>query len=80
MAHSLFIHTLERAMTYGVTDPRAIERIAVYLLRDELFDASFPESPAKFQNRDSYREGRLSADPDLSVYQKLLDIPETDTP
>lgn len=80
MAHSLFIHTLERAMTYGVTAPRAIERIAVYLLRDELFDASFPESPAKFQNRDSYREGRLSADPDLSVYQKLLDIPETDTP
>lgn len=76
MALSLFIHTIERATTYGVTDPRAIERIAVFLLRDELFDAAFPESPAKFQNRDLYREGRLSADPDLSVYQRMLD----DTP
>ena len=73
MALSLFIHTIERATTYGVTDPRAIERIAVFLLRDELFDAAFPESPAKFQNRDLYREGRLSADPDLSVYQRMLD-------
>ena len=73
MALSLFIHTIERATTYGVTDLRAVERIAVFLLRDELFDAAFPESPAKFQNRDIYREGRLSADPDLSVYQRLLD-------
>lgn len=78
MARALFIHTIERALNYGVTDPVAIERIAVFLLRDELFDAALPETPSKYQGRDVYREGRLSADPDLSIYQDLLNTPPGD--
>lgn len=73
MARTLFIQTVTRAATYRVSDIKAIERIALFLMRDELFDAGLPEAPAKFQNRELYRQGRLSADPDLSVYQKLLD-------
>jgi len=78
MARHLFIQTIERALAYGVTDPRAIERIAVFLLRDDLFDAALPETPSKFQGRDVYREGRLSAEPDLSIYQDLLNTPPAD--
>lgn len=74
MADTLFIQTLIRATTYRVTDLQAIERIAVFLLRDDLFDVGLPESTAKFQSRDLYREGRLSADPDFSIYQKLLEV------
>lgn len=78
MARTLFIQTIERARAYRVSDPSAIERIAVFLLRDDLFDAALPETPSKYQGRDIYREGRLSADPDLSVYQDLLTTPSAD--
>lgn len=73
MTRPLFIQTMSRATTYRVTDIKAIERIAFFLVRDELFDAGLPTTPSKFQNRDVYRAGRLSADPDLSVYQRLLE-------
>lgn len=76
MAPSLFIQTIERALAYGVSDTAAIERIAVYLLRDALFDTTWQEAPVKFQGRDIYREGRLSADPDLSIYQEMLRLSE----
>jgi hypothetical protein len=73
MTRPLFIQTVCRAATYRVTDIKAVERIAFFLVRDELFDAGLPAQPSKFQNRDVYRAGRLSADPDLSVYQRLLE-------
>lgn len=78
MARTLFVQTIDRAMIYGVSDPAAIERIAIFLLRDDLFDAALPETPSKYQGRDTYREGRLSADPDLSIYQDLLNITDED--
>lgn len=76
IAPTLFIQTIERALAYRVSDTGAIERIAVYLLRDGIFDTSWQEAPLKFQGRDTYREGRLSADPDMSIYQDLLQSSE----
>lgn len=71
---ALFVQTCERAFKYKVTDPRAIERIAIHMLRDCLYETPLPSSDSEFDKRQTYLDGRLSSPPDLSVYQQLLPL------
>jgi hypothetical protein len=68
---SLFVTSIERALKYGVVDIETIQRIVsmyVHQGTDTLPQAEVDES---FRERDAYREGRLTDDPDFSAYDAL---------
>jgi transposase len=72
----LFIKTLDRALKYRIIDIEAIERIASLQLRDGNYQA--PVAPVvqihqDFEDRESYLEGRLSDEVDLSIYDQMME-------
>ncbi len=68
MTSGLFIRSLERALKYGVTNIETIERIAsLYLdLKDE--DPGHVEVDESFSDRESFLEGEVTDQPDLSIF------------
>lgn len=71
---TLFIKTIKRAMKYGITRIKTIERIALLQLSDGLYEMPVADPEEKFRMRESYLEGRLTDEPDFSIYH--LDWPD----
>lgn len=72
LALPLFIKTVQRALKYRITEMKTIERMAIL----QMTDGSDYEVPGididdQFKDRESYREGRLSGEVDLSIYDKI---------
>ncbi len=73
----LFVRTIERAAKYGVTDLEAIERIAVYLLRDDELGSmseSFADGDPDLENREAYRDGSVTEETDLERYDARMGV------
>ncbi len=69
----LFIETLQRALTYRITDMDTLERIAVLQLKAEGFDPLTPEVDQTFTHRNIYQEGRFADEVDLSRYDQMME-------
>ncbi len=78
MALPLFVKTIERALTYRITDIAILERIAVLLMRGENHELQFVEVDPSLKNRASYLEGRFTDEVDFSYYEKILDNEDDD--
>lgn len=79
MSAPLFIQTLERAGKYRITSIETIERIAVLQMTQGIGPLPLAEVDEAFQARDAYREGFLTEQPDLSIYDQLTNPgPEQD--
>jgi hypothetical protein len=72
VAPQLFIQTIQRAHRYRIMDRDTVERIAIYLMRDNCFEEVAVASD-DYEDREIYREGRLSPEPDLCKYDELLE-------
>jgi hypothetical protein len=73
LAPLLFIKTVKRALKYRITDTETIERIAILLMREGNYDVPSVQIDQEFRDRESYLDGRFSADVDLSVYDKMME-------
>ncbi len=73
LAEPLFIKTIKRALQYRISDMETLERIAVLLMQEG--DYHLPNMPVdhELQHRQSYLEGCFSDEPDLSIYEKLIE-------
>jgi hypothetical protein len=69
----LFIKTIERALKYRIQDPKTVERIAALQISEADYQIPHVDIDEEFQNRQTYLEGRLSDEADLSVYEKMLE-------
>jgi len=67
-------HAVERALKYRITSVETIRTIA-HLQMSEGAGTSSPsvEVDESFQEREAYLEGRLSEEPDFSIYDDLLE-------
>jgi len=66
--------TIQRAFKYKVTDADQVERIASQLVQMESYDPPFIDDyDENIENRDSYKEGKLTDVADLESYEALLD-------
>jgi transposase len=72
LAPDLFITTIQRALTYRISDIATLERIAILLMRTDSHELTFLEIDSEFQNREAYLEGRFTDEVDLSAYEKML--------
>jgi hypothetical protein len=70
---SLFIKTIKRALKYRITDMSCVERIALLQMTDGDLEIPSIEIDEQFQDRQTYQEGRLSDEVDLSIYDKMLE-------
>lgn len=72
IAPRVFLQALERALIYKINNVDAVERIATQLMREG--SQEWPEISfcGEFRSRQAYLEGRLSEEPDLFSYAKLL--------
>jgi hypothetical protein len=79
VAPSVFEKTIERALAYKINNVEAIERIAGQLMRTDTQE--WPEVSASddFESREAYLDGRLSEEPDLFSYAKLLKSTDNDS-
>ena len=75
MTPKLFIESMERAHKYKITSIETIERIA-FLCMQSGGDLPLAEVDEGFRDRDSYQEGYLTDQPDLSVYENLSEEEE----
>jgi len=73
LAAELFILTIQRAHKYRITDMNTIERIAVLQMKDtnQLLPAVSVDE--NLTQRDSYLQGCVTDDADLSVYEKMIE-------
>lgn len=73
LALPLFIKTIKRALKYRITDMKIVERIAGLHIREADYKTPCVEIDDHFQDRESYQEGCLTEEPDLSLYDKMVD-------
>ena len=73
IALPLFIKTIKRALKYRITDIKTVERIAILHINDGDYEIPLMEIDKEFKDRETYHEGRLTDDPDLSIYDKMLE-------
>lgn len=76
MTEALFLKSISRALKYTITDIRTIERIAQLYVHGITESQPYAEVDEGFRNRESYIEGRLTDEPDLSIYDDFME--ETD--
>jgi hypothetical protein len=68
LAPQLFINTLQRALHYRIKSFETIERIAILQMKKSDGAIPFVDYDEGFCNRETYRQGYLSDDADLSEY------------
>ena len=73
MTSPLFLLTLERALKYRITDIKTLQRIAVLYMNQGDVKIPLAEVDEGFRDREEYVEGHLTDEPDLSLYDKLLE-------
>jgi transposase len=73
LARPLFIQTIKRAYQYRITDMNTIERIAVLQMKDTSQGLPAVSVDENLANRESYLEGYVTDDVDLSLYEKIID-------
>jgi len=71
IALPIFISTLKRALKYRITDMKTIERIAILQMTNGNYQIPQVQINEQFQKRQSYLDGRLSKEVDLSIYDKM---------
>lgn len=69
IAAELFIKSIQRATRYRITSLETIERIAVLYFKEAAAELPLAEIDEDFREREAYREGSLTDQPDLSIYQ-----------
>jgi hypothetical protein len=69
-----FLQTVQRAMRYRITDIRVVERIAWLCLSQSTEQLPEVEVSDDYQDRPAWLAGRLTDEPDLSIY----DVPGED--
>lgn len=72
--------TLLRALEYQITDFNVIENIASQILGVKGHILPTTEIDVELENRETYREGRISPSPDLSVYAIKSDEEDSENP
>jgi len=79
---SLFLETLERALTYQVTSLETLERISSRIMKQERsVDATVsPDHDASYANRPAYHEGQFSEETGLNDFRKLTEPAEGEKP
>ena len=70
---SLFEKIIRRSLTYRITDIKAVENIAILLMKSENYDLPFIDVDYEYKNREAYIEGYFSDEIDLSIYDKILE-------
>jgi hypothetical protein len=76
LALPLFIKTLERALNYRISSPESIEEMALQLLKEGNYRMPTATIDEDFQKRESYLEGCIGGEVDLSEYDLLLEKEE----
>lgn len=68
LALPLFIATIQRALKYRITEMETIERMAILQMTSCDYEIPCVDIDNQFKDRESYQEGRLSGEVDLSIY------------
>lgn len=72
IAPAVFQKALERALSYKINSCEAIDRIAVQMMRVDLQEWPEIAQARNFEQRSAYQDGRITDEPDLFSYSKLL--------
>jgi transposase len=72
---TVFVKTIQRALHYRIVDLATLRRIA-WLCMSQEGVLPQPDVDEDFQQRPAYQEGCLTDQPDLSVYDRLLEEKE----
>jgi len=72
LALPVFVKTITRALKYRIEDMQTVERIALMYIGSGSYELPAVEIDEEFKNREAYRDGRLTDDVDLSIYEELL--------
>ena len=73
MTPALFIGSIERACKYRITSIETIERIAVLCMSQGTDILPSVEIDEGFREREAYQQGQLTDQPDLSIYENMLE-------
>ncbi len=73
MTPALFIRSIERAHKYRITSLETIERIASLCMSQGADRLPSVEIDEGFRERETYRQGQLTDQPDLSIYENMLE-------
>lgn len=73
LALPLFIKTLERALNYRISNLDSIEEMAIQLLKEGNYRMPTATIDEDFEKRESYLEGCIGGEVDLSEYDLLLE-------
>lgn len=76
VTHRAFIKTVLRALHYRIVDLATLRRIAWLCISQEEDILPQADVDEDFQQRPTYQEGCLTDEPDLSVYDQLLEEDE----
>jgi len=71
MSADLFEKAVARALSYRITDPDTIYRIAVLQMKESNYHVPRVHIDGEFVNRPSFLEGRFTDDVDLSHYTNI---------
>ena len=70
---ALFLRAIARAHKYRITSFDTVERIVVLCMEQGEDKLPFVEVDEGFRERQAYQEGHLTDQPDLSVYDHMLE-------
>lgn len=73
LAEPLFIKTIQRALQYRITAVETLERIAFLLVQESQYTLPNVSVDPDHLQRESYLEGRFSDEPDLGLYEKMIE-------
>lgn len=76
VTRGVFVKTVQRALRYRIVDLATLRRIAWLCISQEEDVLPQADVDEDFQQRPAYREGCLTEEPDLSVYDQLFEDEE----
>jgi len=74
----VFLRTVERALRYRIVQIETLRRIAWLCISQDEHPLPQVEVDEDFQQRPAYQEGRLTEEPDLSIYDALFEEDDRD--
>lgn len=73
MTPALLLQTLQRALKYRIVEIETLRRIALLEMSEGVEMLPYAEVDGGLEERAAYLEGRLTDEPDFSVYDELLE-------